>query len=1111
MPSVKAELTVKLDAGTLVTGLLSDLTGIGDGLGALDLAVDADQVAAGADLGAGLDLSAIESSLTDLVAGVQSSLGDLPAVEQVLEPIQAGIEIAGELGSADFQARVEALITEVTAILEGEREGGLIASLVRAFELVAQAPEGQVILSLLSGLSADLPDSVRTSIGRLSDLLPALQSLLDAFAGLMALESVLCESEVLTARMAAQLDPAAITARVTALGEQIEAADLATRAAGVVALDAAGLEAFTVAVETAADGLSDLSAAIASGMAFGESTLVYLDMEAVSAEVVTAATLLETGGLAPVRRLMEFAAGALEPLQQIDVGAGPAQSLDDLLTRLESQREGIVSQIDGLDPVELVAPVGDGLSAITEVFDRIQEGLGQITLAVQTATDGVVEVVEAVPVEPLAQAIETVVAPVAEALDAVTGLVGDVGGAIETTAGEAQALLAELESRLDDFIASVRTLFGEARTFIEGLGIDSVLGGVAESIQAFADLIAQAQMKPVFDGAVVTIETTADVVEALPLNLLPASVKEELDTVAKPVRDTDVRRVEVDLKALLGLRDDGSFELRTELENAVAEIQATYDELVAVLESLDPRAHLQALDAKLTELKGEIEAISPQLGLEPVQEAIDTVQAAVEGFDLDQLLRPVGEAFDAVGDAIREYSPAQLLEPIEARLTGLRETVRTTLRLETWKQAIADLRARATDLLEPLDPEPIEPRILEALGEIRTLADATPKIPVTGWLGTMVASLAGVEGVRIYPWTFPPVATWLGTVDGAAHLEGRSARIHGNVAATLEAVRSVDLNALAARLQTRTEAVRTAVSASISADDGPAAARLSLAAARLDVAVALAGFENNRQRYLASLEQAALISGALSSDGLSQVGETIRSLRDAFEPLTPTVDFLRLLMVRLGLEGIEDGVAGILRHVFSIASPERLSGLFLPILAALYRRVVSLIDAVLTPVEEAVDTVMAAIDALSLEAVQAGIDEIVEAAIGRIEALDPTVLLEVPLTSFRELRQGVLDFDPLAPIQAVLEALRDTVARVLGKLSAEKLLEDPVAIYELVVAELGKLDVQALLEPILIQLDEIGLEIHLGLDDTAGAFERLQTALPAPGGGASGSLSVEVG
>ncbi len=1113
MPSVKTDITAKLDATALVDGLLSDLTGIGRRLGELDLPVDPGQVDAGASLGAGLDLTSIESALTGLVGDLRSSLGDLPAVGQVLEPIQAGIDVAGELGSADFQARVEALMTEVTAILEGEREGGLIASLLKAFDLVSRAPEGRVVLDLLSGLPIDLPESVGGSVGKLRDLLPALKSLLDAFAGLMALESVLAETEVLTARMATQLDPAAIERRVTALAEQIETADLEARAADLGSLDAAGLEAFTVAVESAAAALSQLGGEIAASMAFGESTLVYLDPAKVRAEVGKAATLLDTGDTAPVRRLMELAAGALEPLQQIDIAAAPGRSLDDLLTDLEGRRDEIVGQIDALDPVELMGPVGDGLSTIIGIFEDIQEGLAQITLGVRTATDRVVEVVEALPVDSIASAIETAVAPVARALDGITEVVEEVGGAIETSAGKAQKLLDDLEKLLDDFLASVLALFAEARGFVEGLGVDTVLGGVAQQIQAFADLIAQAQMKPVFDGAVVTIDTTADVVEAVPIGLLPASVKKEFDAVAKPVKDTDARRVEVDVKALLGIREDGTFELRTELESALADLQKTYDELIAALESLDPRSHLQKIDEKLAELKTEIEAISPQLALEPIQQAIDTVKEAVEDFDLDEILRPLGEAFDGVGDTLREYSPARLLEPLEERLTALRELLQTTLRLESWKAAIADLRARAKDLLGPLDPVPLEPRILAALGELRALADSTPRLPVTGWLGTMVASLSGVEGVRIYPHTFGPVATWIGGVDGKAHLEARTRRIGEQVAATLAAVRWVDLNALAARLQTRTEAVRASVAASVSAGGGPMSARLSLAATRLDVAVALAGFESNRQRYLGALERAALDAGALASEGLSQVNETLRDLRHGFEPLTSTIDFLGAVMVRFGLQGFEDGIAGVLRHVFPIASPERLAGLFLPILAALHRRVGSLIDALLEPFEEAVDTVIAAVDALSLDAVRAGIDEVVEAAIGRVEALDPRQLLDAPLSSFRGLRQSVLDFDPLKPIQETLEKLRHTIASVLGKLSAEKLLEDPVAIYEFVVTELGKLDIQGLLQPILVQLDDIALEISVGLGDTVGAFERLQAALPAPGGGSSvaGSASVEVG
>jgi hypothetical protein len=82
---------------------------------------------------------------------------------------------------------------------------------------------------------------------------------------------------------------------------------------------------------------------------------------------------------------------------------------------------------------------------------------------------------------------------------------------------------------------------------------------------------------------------------------------------------------------------------------------------------------------------------------------------------------------------------------------------------------------------------------------------------------------------------------------------------------------------------------------------------------------------------------------------------------------------------------------------------------------------------------------------------------------------------------------------------------------VLAKLSLEKLLATPLAIYDDLLAELSRLDVAALIAPLRAQLDDIARQVDEGLDRTVASFERLQDALPSGGGGSSVDVSVEVG
>jgi len=125
-----------------------------------------------------------------------------------------------------------------------------------------------------------------------------------------------------------------------------------------------------------------------------------------------------------------------------------------------------------------------------------------------------------------------------------------------------------------------------------------------------------------------------------------------------------------------------------------------------------------------------------------------------------------------------------------------------------------------------------------------------------------------------------------------------------------------------------------------------------------------------------------------------------------------------------------------------------------------------------------------------------------------IQALSPATLLAEPLAAFAALKSTLAAFDPLAPLLTLLDALRDTAARVVGKLSAQQLLHSPLAIYHAIVDALAQLDIGHLLAPVLDLVDSIGQQVDQGLDETVTAFQGLQAALPGGGGGSSASVSV---
>jgi hypothetical protein len=194
-----------------------------------------------------------------------------------------------------------------------------------------------------------------------------------------------------------------------------------------------------------------------------------------------------------------------------------------------------------------------------------------------------------------------------------------------------------------------------------------------------------------------------------------------------------------------------------------------------------------------------------------------------------------------------------------------------------------------------------------------------------------------------------------------------------------------------------------------------------------------------------------------------------------------------------------------------VATPERITGLVMPLFAALRNRAMALIDSVLAPLKQAVQDLIALLETVDLTPLREAVDQVYQDVRAQIAALSPEALLGDVLTAFRDVQQQVAQFNPLADVKAALTELRNTTTRVLGKLKASDMLATPLAIYGELLGLLEQLDIQNLMAPILVQIDAIADQVNEGLTGTVDAFHGLQDALPDRVGSIELSVSVTVG
>jgi hypothetical protein len=1116
MPSLRAQLTIKLDASSLVQTFL---TNVGGPAGQLTAIADPTPASALTDIDGqlnGLNLGSLGTSVSVITDGAASIVGSLPIAGDVVKPITDALELIESLTTSadvgDLETRISALLGDLSGILEGPRENGFLGVLHAVALALGSAQEGSTVLDLVRRLTGASGVSIPNV--PITDGIQALDGTVRVVGGLMVLDAVTADIERLTRLMAARLDPKALDRELKALEGALtfEGVELADAMASVPASDATRVASIAASVNQVAAALDRLRDEFTAAMGLGEATLVYLDVDKLNAELETGRTLIRTGDLAPLNRVCTQLAGGLQPFLKQDLLAGPLQSLDALFASAEAQIADIASSITALDVAQYVAPLESGMAVLMTPINRITELLDQVRVMYQGALGTVRDAVEGLPIQAIADAIRTLLDPIADVIAAVRQLVLDVVTALQTAADTVTGALEDVEGFVDDLQAAVDGLFGQVKEFLDSLNLDQALGAVEENIRKLATALEQARMEPYFDTAADAIDTAADVIDAVPFDLLPESMKADVDAAVAPIKNADAEALETEIESLLQITPDGHFAILDEVDAAVATLQQSYDALIAEVRAHDPRVALAAVDEKLQELSEQVSQLSPALTLQPVRDAIDRVKAAIASLDVDTPLQPVRDAFSTIIDGVNQFKPSTLIGGVEDRITEAREQVTNLLRLPQIEETLDDVHERAVDLLDQYDADLIQQRLEAVMQEFLTLAEGTPRLQMMSGLGAIVAGLVNGMGLRVYPHSFESVLRWLDGDSASAELNARVANAGAAMAAVRATVDSLDFQSRVAAIVGRVTRVRAAVGPlNVRIAGSPIVFSLSAAEPRLDAGAVFGFLESNRARFATSLATATTRIQVIAQAGFSDADVRVANLKAATAPLDPARDYVRRLLQQIGLSGFELGLGGVLRAFLTIIPPSRLIGLVRPIFDALKGRIQALIDAILAPLKGGVTSVRDALNAISLQPLIDSLDEIHAAVLAQIQALSPDALLGPVLAEVNALKQTLTTADPLSPVLDILNAVRDTVARVLAKLSLERLLEIPLSIYDELLADLSRLDIAALIKPLRDQLDDIAKQVDEGLDKTVASFQRLQDALPSGGGGSSVDVSVEVG
>jgi hypothetical protein len=1099
------ELNAKLDA----SGPLLNLEGnIMSSLGDFDLVSIPDfsgEFSIANSNHEGINLSLITQGVQQVLSNLNPVVGNLSGSVDI-QSISKVLELASQLSDLDIPNSLEKLQADFASGLAGNDD--FLAKLGNFSEIINGNLSIQSAKEFIESLVDITGSNIDLNQFNMVDLLPAFDSIVKLIGNLMSIWNRLEEGGKLAKVVQAQLDHERINAAIVFIEKQLGAGGTSPLVDFLRELDISDESQVAAAKHAIANvklSVNGLHNAIAEGMAFGEATLVQLNPSDLKLSVQKSALEMGSLDVGKLEGLVQQLADQLQPLFMVDFGQAPVESLDGWLTLLEGKTSELADDIAAYNIEGLMSPITQGLEAVLAIPAALNDALQKLKLELQQELNSIRDAVQSVPVDTLVDTIQRVLAPITTALNFISELIAEIQAVLGSALTALQAALDTAENAVDSVKDELEQVFLSVKSYIDSLALDEIIGEVAQQIQAFANALGQADMAPYFDAVTDVIITTTDVVDKVPFDLLPDSMEQELVELVKPVKEVDLEGLENDIKNLLQIGDDGTFELRPDLEAVLSSIQGKYDEILAVVAQGDPQAFAEQINQQLAGVQDKIAKLTPTVALEPIQQAIDTVTALLAGFDLEQALAPLNNGFDQVLEKVDEFKPSILLEELENTLAETRQSLFADLQLDSWTAEIVSLRQQILDLLEPLDPNQIEPLLQQAVDEIKQQAANLPTKELAYLIGSFISGVLGGRAGQSRADSFAIIFEWMRSGEGTRQLVALANQASAQIDTAFQATQQIDLIQIIVRLQPQLGALTLALN---DLADGPIKSELALCINDLSIDTRLTGFVGLQERYLSALQQASSDFTELANEGLSEVDISVRKLQQVFQPLAFAKTLFVDILTLFGITDLDKGIQQFVSGIFDVATPARLAGIVTPIVSALKDRLADFVDAFLNPILDGVSEIQALEAQLSLNTLIVELDAIHQATREQITKLHPNKILGVTKTSFNQTQSDVLAFNPLGPLTAAIDELKDSSTRVLGKLDAEEILKTPTEVFQDVLTTLEMIDLQNLLKPILDVLDSLSQKVSQGLDDTTEAFKRLQDALPDQIGSTSISASV---
>lgn len=1089
-------LAASLDASFGEGGfdLDASFSGLADTFGAVSLP-SVSFTADAPDLGS-LTVDGVTESLASVVGRLGDVTGALPDLDSLLAPLQGALTLLDVVGSGDLPTLIGDLETSVGP------EGPGLPALFSAAGRIGDVPAVRSMLDIVGPFGLDL-SSPGALVGGPAGGLVSLVQLVGALLGVETASGRIEERATLAADL---LAAPRIEALIAAIGSGT-GARLAGLLDGVDPNDPRLAELVAGPIELYLADVRELLDLLVRGLAFSEATLVDADFPTLAAGLTLASVALSSSALQPVDELVASIRDLATPLLAVEVPSlGGADAVWGASATLAAQLETLVS---GIDPSALRQVVDPIIDPVLTPVRAAREALDEVAAVLGTVLDPIREALAAIDLSAVTDAINAVVDPVRDAVAAVADLIEGATIEMQGVVDAVDVALEPVRTALNTAKDAIAAPFEAVSAVLDTLDLEDLADRARSTLTSVSDALASVPIQPVFDVASDAVNTAADALGLVPKALLPDDLKAALEAACGPVEALDLEPIREELHIRLEAIIDS-------LDTSVLEtLEAGYAEVKAFVASIDPHPHLVALEQEaFGVLVGAIDQLDPTVVLEPVTTALDQVAAVLDGIDLDGMLAPADAALDTVVEALDSVDPSTLLAPIEELLDGVRSQVDDALGLSTWLEHLDAVERSVRDAADRVDPTPTFDALRSGWVDLIDMLRPTPG--GSGFASAIASTVLGGLPFAANSGGIGEVIAWVRAErDGATVVRDRLTAATAVLDTARAAVASIDVRSLTAELDAGHRALAAAVGGL--PDDSVLRVRLDPSIAISSPTPSLALLLTNVDRVQAAIGSAATAAAATTAPDRSEVSLVASGLAVSFGPLAPVGDKLRSLLTAVGANPDTPDPRDALADLLIAAGPEAVLGPFEAVITSLLDRAVDLVgDGLLGPLREGVTEIGDLVEQLSVDGLSGGLGELHQELVDMVDALRPRNALADPLALFDEMTTMLDDFDPFAPVQAVIDALRTLVTGFVADFSPTAVLAPVVTVYDQLAALIGGFDIADLLEPIITRLTAIGGDVDHGMDDVIDALVRLKEACESDGGPIPGldlsiAASVDVG